>query len=99
VDNAFYHAWITAAVTRFATQGQSMLEELYQVVRSDVACQREDGSFLLDHGPEAGLPTRWTSFYDAKSLVAYLPVLAARRAALGLPPSPEPAVCGGLWFE
>jgi hypothetical protein len=99
VDNAFYHAWITAAVTRFATQGQSLLEELYQVVRSDVACQREDGSFLLDHGPEAGLPTRWTSFYDAKSLVAYLPVLAARRAALGLPPSPEPAVCGGLWFE
>ncbi|MGC8793765.1 MAG: hypothetical protein ACP5U2_10285, partial [Bryobacteraceae bacterium] len=99
IDNVFYHAWITAAVTRFAPQGGQMLEELYRIVRSDAACQREDGSFLLDHGTESGLATQWTSFYDAKSLVAYLPVLAARRAALGLQPAAEPAVCGGLFFQ
>lgn len=99
IDNVFYHAWITTAVTRFAPQGQQMLEELYRIVRADAACQREDGSFLLEHGVESGLPTAWTSFYDAKSLVAYLPVLAARRAALGLAPDSQPAVCGGLWFQ
>lgn len=99
IDNVFYHAWITTAVTRFAPEGSRMLEELYQVVRGDAACQREDGSFLLEHGVESGLPTAWTSFYDAKSLVAYLPVLAARRAALGLPPPAEPAACKGLWYQ
>ncbi len=99
IDNVFYHAWITAAVSRFAPDGSHMLEELYAIVRADAACQRDDGSFLLDHGVESGLPTAWTSFYDAKSLVAYLPVLAARRAAVGLPPAKKPAACGGLWFQ
>ena len=99
IDNVFFHAWITAYVTRFAPGGRMMLEELYDVVRQDVACQRQDGMFVIDHGLESGKPTRWTSFYDAKSLVAYLPVLTARMAATGLIPKTERAVCGTLWFE
>jgi hypothetical protein len=99
IDNVFFHAWITAYVTRFAPQGRRMLEELYDIVRQDLACQREDGMFVLDHGLESGKPTRWTSFYDAKSLVAYLPVLSARMAAEGLAPKSDRAVCGTLWFQ
>jgi hypothetical protein len=99
IDNVFFHAWITAYVTRFAPQGRRMLEELYDIVRQDLACQREDGMFVIDHGIKAGKPTRWTSFYDAKSLVAYLPVLSARMAAVGLTPKSGGATCGTLWFE
>jgi hypothetical protein len=99
IDNVFFHAWITASVTRFAPQGRQMLEELYDIVRQDVACQREDGMFVIDHGMEAGKPTRWTSVYDAKSLVAYLPVLSARMAAEGLALKPGKATCDRLWFQ
>jgi len=99
IDNVFFHAWITAQVTRFAPQGRQLLEELYGIVRQDVACQREDGAFVIDHGMESGKPTRWISFYDAKSMVAYLPVLASRMRAVGLQPKPESAVCAGLFFE
>jgi hypothetical protein len=99
IDNVFFHAWITAHVTRFAPRGRQMLEELYDIVRQDLACQREDGMFVIDHGMESGKPTRWTSFYDAKSLVAYLPVLTARMGAEGVAPKPGKPACGRLWFE
>lgn len=82
IDNVFFHAWITAQVTRFAPDGRDLLDQLYEIVRLDAAGQRSDGLFVLDHGIESGRRTRWTSVYDAKSLVAYVPALAARVAAL-----------------
>ena len=99
IDSVFFHAWITARVTQFAPQGHQMLNDLYDIVRQDVACQQDDGTFVIDHGMESGEPTRWTSFYDEKSMVAYLPVLTARMAAAGMPLKHDRAVCGGLWFQ
>ncbi len=50
-------------------------------VRRETAFQTPDGLFLLDHGIEAGMETKWGSYYDPKSFVAYVPVLTAHMAA------------------
>lgn len=81
----FYHAWISTRVAKFAPDGDALRLELYAVVKREVARQRPDGLFTLDHGVESGMPTRWISYYEAKSLVAYVPVLTAHLA--GMPPS------------
>lgn len=78
----FYHAWLSTAVSRFSPDGPQLVAKLLEVVQREVARQREDGQFPIDHGFESGLKTRWTSYYDLKALVAYVPVLSARLAAL-----------------
>lgn len=77
----FYHAWISMRVAKFAPDRDEIIRKLLSAVRREVARQRPDGTFVLDHGVEAGSPTRWISYYDAKSLVAYVPTLAAHLAA------------------
>jgi hypothetical protein len=76
----FYHAWISTRVAKFAPDGEKLIRMLVPIVRREVALQRHDGLFTLEHGYESGIPTRWTSYYEAKSLVAYVPVLAAHLA-------------------
>lgn len=85
----FYHAWISTRVAKFAPAGAAMTEKLLGYVRREVARQRPDGLWALERGSEAGLPTRWTSYYEAKSLVAYVPVLAAHVRAQR-PTFPQP---------
>jgi hypothetical protein len=77
---AFYHSWISTRVAKFAPDGDEMIRTLLRVVRREVNRQRPDGQFSVDHGMESGLPTIWTSYYEAKSLVAYVPVLTAHMA-------------------
>jgi hypothetical protein len=77
---AFYHSWISTRVAKFAPDGDEMIRTLLRVVRREVNRQRPDGQFSVEHGMESGLPTIWTSYYEAKSLVAYVPVLAAHLA-------------------
>ena len=78
----FYHAWISTEASKFAPDGKELFAKLYPVVKREVARQRPDGLFSLDHGVEGGIKTRWTSYYDAKSLVAFVPVASARLAAM-----------------
>jgi hypothetical protein len=78
---AFYHSWISTRVAKFAPDGDAMTRTLLRVVRREMNRQRLDGQFNVEHGMESGLPTIWTSYYEAKSLVAYVPVLAAHLAA------------------
>lgn len=78
----FYHAWLSTRVAKFAPDGDALIQKLYAVVKREVARQRPDGLFTLDHGVEAGMPTRWISYYEAKSLVAYVPVLTAHLAGM-----------------
>lgn len=77
----FYHAWISTRVARFAPDGAAIVAKLLPIVRREVARQRPDGLFSLEKGVEGGLPTRWISYYEAKALVAYVPVLAAHLQA------------------
>ncbi len=77
----FYQAWISTRVAKIAPDGASMTQKLLAAVRREVATQTPDGLFPLDHGMEAGLETRWASYYDPKSFVAYVPVLTAAMAA------------------
>ncbi|MEO7650215.1 MAG: hypothetical protein ABIZ80_07085 [Bryobacteraceae bacterium] len=76
----FYHAWISMRVAKFAPDRDEIIGKLLTAVRREVARLRPDGTFVLDHGVEAGSPTRWISYYDAKALVAYVPTLAAHLA-------------------
>jgi hypothetical protein len=76
----FYHAWISTRVAKFAPDGEKLIGMLLPIVRREVALQRPDGLFALERGHESGMPTRWTSYYEAKALVAYVPVLAAHLA-------------------
>jgi len=73
----FYHAWISTRIAKFAPDGRELIAKLLPIVRREVARQRRDGLFTLDRGTESGAPTRWISYYEAKSLVGYVPVLAA----------------------
>jgi hypothetical protein len=77
---AFHHTWISTRVAKFAPDGDAITRTLLRVVRCEMNRQRPDGQFSLEHGMEPGLPTIWTSYYEAKSLVAYVPVLAAHLA-------------------
>ncbi|MEO7142981.1 MAG: hypothetical protein ABI165_05700 [Bryobacteraceae bacterium] len=73
----FYHAWISTRVAKVAPDGDEMVQKLLRAVRREVAHQTSDGLFPLDHGMEGGMETRWASYYDPKSFVAYVPVLTA----------------------
>jgi len=79
----FYHAWISTRVAKIAPDGRALMAKLLPVVERELARQRPDGLFTLDRGNEAGMPTRWVSYYEAKSLVAYVPVITAHLAAAG----------------
>jgi hypothetical protein len=76
----FYHSWISTRVAKFAPDGDKMTATLLRVARREIAHQRPDGQFNVEHGMESGLPTVWTSYYEAKSLVAFVPVLTAHLA-------------------
>jgi hypothetical protein len=52
------------------------------VVRREVARVRQEGLIPYEPGFGGGMPTTWTSYYDAKALVAYVPVITARLTAL-----------------
>ncbi|HUS05524.1 MAG TPA: hypothetical protein VMZ52_04480 [Bryobacteraceae bacterium] len=77
----FYHAYLSARISKLAPDGPEMTRQLLSIVRREVARQTPDGQFPMKHGTEAGRETVWTSYYDPKSLVAYVPVLAAHLAA------------------
>jgi hypothetical protein len=79
----FYQAWISLRVAKIAPDGIEMRQKLLAAVRREAATQAPDGLFPLDHGMEAGMETKWASYYDAKSFVAYVPVLTADMAARG----------------
>ena len=77
----FYHAWISTRVAKVAPDGREFTQKLLQAVRREAAHQTPDGLFPLDHGMEGGKETKWGSYYDPKSFVAYVPVLTAHLAA------------------
>jgi hypothetical protein len=78
----FYHAWLASDLARLTGDG-SLLPAMTRLVRQEVARQHPDGSFPFDLGVLwSQYPTRVVSYYDAKSVVAYLPALAARLAAM-----------------
>ena len=76
----FYQAWIATRVAKIAPDGDDITGRLLTAVRREAALQTLDGLFPLDHGVEAGLETKWGSYYDPKSFVAYVPVLTAHLA-------------------
>jgi hypothetical protein len=77
----FYQAWIATRVAKVAPDGDEITRRLITAVRRETAFQTPDGLFPLDHGIEAGMETKWASYYDPKSYVAYVPVLTAHLAA------------------
>lgn len=77
----FYHAWISTRVAKVAPEGPEFTQKLLQAVRRELAHQTPDGLFPIDHGMEGGKETKWGSYYDPKSFVAYVPVLTAHLAA------------------
>lgn len=77
----FYHAWVATRIAKLCPDGDELVRKLAEVVRREAARQRPDGLISLDHGHESGLKTVWTSYYDAKALVAYVPVLTAHLAS------------------
>jgi hypothetical protein len=81
----FYHAWISTRVAKIAPDGENLARKLLAVVRREVARQDASGVFPMEHGAQNGIHTRWTSYYDEKSLVAYVPVLAAYMKARKIP--------------
>jgi hypothetical protein len=78
----FYHAWISCRIAKLNPDCDQRIRDLHAIVRREVARVRSDGLITLDHGAASGLPTIWTSYYDAKSLVAYVPVLSAHLASI-----------------
>ena len=73
----FYHCWVSTRIAKLAPDGDQRIRDLLEVARREVSHVRPDGLIPFDKGMSSGLPTVWTSYYDAKSLVAYVPVLAA----------------------
>ena len=74
----FYHAWLGVELARLSGDS-SLLPRLAGVVRREVARQEPDGTFPMELGSLwSQYPTRVISYYDAKSVVAYLPVLGSR---------------------
>lgn len=63
-----------------------MLDVLRKNTLELLSKQSEDGGIhnKVEY-PWSKWPTRWEYIYDAKGLVAYVPVMTARRRALGLP--------------
>jgi hypothetical protein len=76
----FYHAWISTRVAKIAPDGDAMTRTLLMMVRREIERQRADGTSALKPAASGGMPTTWHSYYDAKALVAYVPVLAAHLA-------------------
>jgi hypothetical protein len=86
----FYHAWLGSELARL-TGDTEILMRLVRVVRREAARQEPDGTFPMELGALwSQYPSRVISYYDPKSVVAYLPVLGARLAALP-PPAPGSA--------
>lgn len=78
----FYHAWLGAEVSRLA-KDPTLLKPLLAKVREQMARQALDGSFPMEMGSLwSQYPHAVVSYYDPKSVVAYIPVLEARLAAL-----------------
>ncbi len=78
----FYHAWLGAEVSRLAGD-PTLLKPLLGKVREQMARQALDGSFPMEMGSLwSQYPHTVVSYYDPKSVVAYIPVLEARLAAL-----------------
>jgi len=78
----FYHAWLGSEVSRLAGD-DSLLKPLLEKVREQMARQALDGSFPMEMGSLwSQYPHTVISYYDPKSVVAYIPVLSARLAAL-----------------
>ncbi|MEO7650214.1 MAG: hypothetical protein ABIZ80_07080 [Bryobacteraceae bacterium] len=76
----FYHSWLGTELAR-VTGDASLLPGLGAVVRRELAKQEPDGTFPMQLGTLwSQYPTRVISYYDAKSVVAYLPVLGSRLA-------------------
>ena len=70
-------------MARFAPDGDELIKKLYPIVQREMRRQRSDGNFPLERGIEAGMRTRWISYYEAKSLIAYVPVITAHLAGRG----------------
>lgn len=72
-----------------------LLDALQERTAYKLSLQRDGGNLTrIMPYPWSKWPTTWDEFYDVKEIVAYVPVLTARRAALKLPdtlekPSPE----------
>ena len=79
----FYHCWVSTRIAKLAPDRDSRIQDLLEVARREVATVRPDGVISLRKGMSSGLPTVWTSYYDAKALVAYVPVLTAHLASRG----------------
>lgn len=78
----FYHAWLGSELSRLANDN-TLLKPLLAKVREQMARQAQDGSFPMSMGSLwSQYPNTVVSYYDPKSVVAYVPVLAARLAAL-----------------
>jgi hypothetical protein len=76
----FYHAWLDTEVSRMANDA-SLLKPLADAVRRQLVRQDASGAFPMDVGALwSQYPTQVISYYDAKAVVAYLPVLGARLA-------------------
>ncbi len=73
----FYHAWLSTRVAKYARDGDRITQQLGTYVEREMKRVRPDGLITLEMGLRSGLPTRWTSYYDAKSMVAYVPVYYA----------------------
>jgi hypothetical protein len=81
----FYHAWLGCELAQL-TGDTKMLERLVPIVRREAARQQPDGTFPMELGALwSQYPSRVISYYDPKSVVAYLPVLGARLALLPKP--------------
>jgi hypothetical protein len=80
----FYHAWLDAELTRLSGD-TSGLKPLRDIIVKELARQNADGAFPMNVGSLwSQYPTQVISYYDPKSIVAYLPVLSARMAAAGV---------------
>ncbi|HUS05746.1 MAG TPA: hypothetical protein VMZ52_05605, partial [Bryobacteraceae bacterium] len=70
----FYHAWLDTEISRLA-KDPSLIPLLASAIRSQMSRQDAEGAFPMDVGALwSQYPTSVISYYDPKSVVAYLPV-------------------------
>lgn len=78
-----YHAALDAQVSRLADH-PAMWKPLLEIIRSPTIRQDAPGAIPMDAGSLwSQYSTQIINSYDAKSMVAYTPVLSARLAATG----------------
>jgi urease accessory protein UreF len=87
VDEILHVQWMNWLITEAQRMsGETwLLDELRTRTAVKLEDMREGGSLTnIVKYPWSKWPTTWDRVYDAKPIVAYVPVLTARRAALGM---------------